>query len=316
MKKRIKKILVLTLLFLISLTTIHHAHAQGAIDIYQDVSFTISYQKEDQVIADAKFDFYKIADVDEYGHLTLCEDFADYPISMDNLDDNEWNSLAFTLKGYVQRDAIEPVVSERTDMDGQLTLSLKPGLYLIVGNRHTIGEYTYSASPYIVFLPESDQETNSWTYTVTSFPKSSADRNPLDDPTDRTITRKAIKIWEDNGNTENRPQYITVELLCDGKYYDSVKLSKANNWRWVWEDLYYDHDWQLVEEKCEGYTTLIDQEGITFVVTNTYIDPVPEPVDPSLPHTGQLWWPAMLMCVSGLLLILIGLILRKGRSHD
>lgn len=81
------------------------------------------------------------------------------------------------------------------------------------------------------------------------------------------------------------------------------------------------HTWEL-----EDYTVLVTQEGTTFVVTNTYDEGTPEnpeqpenpdqPGNPTLPQTGQLWWPVPVLVAGGLLLIVIGLLRRRGNTHE
>ena len=77
--------------------------------------------------------------------------------------------------------------------------------------------------------------------------------------------------------------------------------------------------------KVDGYTVSITREGVTFVVTNTYVPETPntppptepgKPDQPSLPQTGQLWWPVPLLLVGGLLLVVIGLIRRRGIADE
>ena len=116
--------------------------------------------------------------------------------------------------------------------------------------------------------------------------------------------------------------------------YDTVKLHKGNNWRYTWNDLRRGYDWSVVEETIPGYTVNVSQEGITFLITNTYVPDSPEPdggSDPPgdgvsvehegegwlgvlgdmeedfqmqiLPQTGQLWWPALSGFSSGWVII-------------
>ena len=39
------------------------------------------------------------------------------------------------------------------------------------------------------------------------------------------------------------------------------------------------------------------------------------PGQPTLPQTGLLWWPVPVLICAGLLLLLLGLLRRKGASH-
>ena len=230
-----------------------------------------------------------------------------------------WDALATMLKGYVWADSLVPDVEGETDADGKMTVELKPGLYLVVGYRRTIGEYTYSASPYLVFLPGSNLEQNVWNHVVTSCPKSSPEKNPSDNPDDRLVSRRVLKIWDDSGKESGRPQEITVHLLCDGKIFNTVTLNADNNWRHAWDNLERNHDWLVTEDTVSGYTQAITQEGITFTVKNTVKPTVPadppKPPKPNLPQTGLLWWPVLTLFAGGLVFVVIGLIRRKGDNR-
>lgn len=53
------------------------------------------------------------------------------------------------------------------------------------------------------------------------------------------------------------------------------------------------------------------------MVTNTYKTPSNPPVNPpskppKLPQTGQYWWPVPVLLASGLLLVAVGLVRRRG----
>ena len=320
MRKILKRTLCLLILCTIFAGSAMPAYAAGAIDPDRNVEFSISYQKNEIAISGAKFELYRVADVDAYARMSLTDTFSGYPIRLEGVDQSEWDVLATTLKGYVWEDSLTPEVSGETDIDGCMTTTLKPGLYLVLGYRRTIGEYTYSATPFLVFLPDSNVEQNTWDYTITAYPKATADKNPSDNPNDRLITRKVLKIWDDAGKESSRPKEITVQLMCDGKVYDTVELNSDNNWRYAWDNLEQNHDWLVTEKAVNGYTQAITQEGITFTVKNTVIpekpaDPV-KPSDPTLPQTGLLWWPVLPLIAVGLLFLAVGLYRRKGREND
>ena len=153
-----------------------------------------------------------------------------------------------------------------------------------------------------------------------------------------------LKVWED-GDGENRPESIQVQLLKNGEVAETVTLSAGNNWRYTWRNLSEKEDWRVVEKETpKGYTVTVSQEGITFVMTNTQgepeepeeptepekpgepeepgvdipEEPVPEesvPSGPKLPQTGQLWWPVPLLALAGMLLFLLGWIRKEKRSE-
>ena len=63
--------------------------------------------------------------------------------------------------------------------------------------------------------------------------------------------------------------------------------------------------------RVRGYTVSITQESGTFVVTNTpkqpsVMPPTDQPKEPTLPQTGELWWPVPVLAAAGLLLIAAG----------
>lgn len=165
-------------------------------------------------------------------------------------------------------------------------------------------------------LPSWDREANGWVYDVTVNPKYSSQPE-----SDDRITRKVLKVWKDEGNEKSRPEEVIVQLLQDGAVYDTVALNAANNWRYTWENLDGNSRWTMVEKEMDDYTVTVTREGVTFVVTNTYTGDTPaappgKPAEPKLPQTGQLWWPVPVLLAVGLLLVLIGLICRRGIENE
>lgn len=311
------------------------AMAAGSIDTGRDVSLTISYQDGNTPLTGAGFDLYMIATVDEYGELTTAEAFRQFNVDIRGKDDAAWKALASTLEGYVLRDGIAPTDSGKTDQQGLLTFPnqaerLEQGLYLVLGHRHTQSGRIYDATPFMVLLPTQDKEANDWLYDVIVKPKHESRPEP-ENPDDNTITRKVLKVWADEGHEKERPKEVIVQLLRDGKVYETVTLNAANNWRYTWEDLDDRYQWTIVEKELEDYTVTVTREGVTFVVTNTYTENTPDeptptdptpptqpgnPGKPTLPQTGQLWWPVPVLMAAGLLFVVIGLIRRRGAADE
>lgn len=325
-RKRMTAALVSVLVLLMLLPV--QVLAAGNIDFNHDVSLTISYYEGETPLVGVRFDIYLVATVDEYGKLTSTKDFEQFDVNIRANNDDAWRALASTLEGYVLKNDITPTDSGETDEQGILVFpnhqeSLQPGLYLVLGQRHIQGGCIYEASPFLLMLPGQDKEAGEWVYDVTAEPKHDSEPVP---EVPETVTRKVLKVWKDEGHEKERPQEITVQLLQDGRVFDTVILNADNNWRYTWTDLDSDHKWTLVENEVEDYTAIVTQEGITFVVTNTYDEDVPEPpvppsnpekpTPPGLPQTGQLWWPVPVLLAGGLLLIMIGVIRRRGTGHE
>ena len=299
--------------------------AAGRIDLEQDVNLTISAQEGEIPLVGAKFDIYLVATVDEYGELTTTEEFDQFHVNIQGQNDDAWKKLASTLEGYVLRDQIAPTDTGKTDDQGMLFFpnnqeNLKQGLYLVIGDRHTQDGYVYEASPFVVLLPSLDKEANDWVYEVSVNSKHDSEQVP-EEP--NTTTREVLKVWKDEEHEKERPKEIIVQLLCDGKIFKTETLNADIGWNYTWTGLDSDHKWTIVEKELKNYTVTVTREGVKFVVTNTYNGPenptstVPDkPGKTKLPQTGQLWLPVPVLIAAGLLLVVIGLLRRRGVNHE
>lgn len=296
--------------------------AAGSMDPNRECSLTLSYQDDGTAVSGAGFSIYLAATVDASGKLTATEAFSQFPVRLQGEDD-AWKALASTLEGYVLRDHLAPAGSGVTDAQGQLSFpsgaqKLTPGLYLVLGERSKQNGRVYDPQPFLVMLPTRDKESGDWLYRVNVSPK-----YEVRPDVPGVVTRKALKVWRDEGKETNRPKDITVQLLRDGKVYDTVTLNAENSWRYAWEQLDSDFRWTLVEEVPENYTVEITREGVTFLAVNTWdgldnppTEPETPPSSPELPYTGQLWWPVPLLLCTGLLCIVVGLLRRRGAYHE
>ena len=327
---RRKRTLVLLAAVLCLLTSV--AQAAGSIDLTRKPTLTLTCRDGKTALSGAKFSIYRVADADETGELTIRSEFDEFDLAIRGKNDRRWREMAQTLESYVLRRELTPADSGKTDKTGMLTFptqgkTLAAGLYLVIGERHTQGGNDYDAEPFFVLLPTQDLENNEWVYDVSANVKFG--KTPVPDDGD-TVTRKVLKVWDDDGAENSRPQEITVELLRNGKVYDTVKLSEKNNWRYTWLDLDADARWSVTEKTVSGYTVSITREGITFVVTNTKkpdrTDTPDTPVKPSnpskpsslakptLPQTGAVWWHVEALALSGLVFLILGALDRKTEA--
>ena len=327
---RRKRTLVLLAAVLCLLTSV--AQAAGSIDLTRKPTLTLTYRDGKTALSGAKFSIYRVADADETGELTVRFEFDEFDLDIRGKNDRRWREMAQTLESYVLRRELTPADSGKTDKTGMLTFptqgkTLATGLYLVIGERHTQGGNDYDAEPFFVLLPTQDLENNEWVYDVSANVKFG--KTPVPDDGD-TVTRKVLKVWDDDGAEDSRPQEITVELLRNGKVYDTVKLSEKNNWRYTWLDLDADARWSVTEKTVSGYTVSITREGITFVVTNTKKPDrtdTPDtpakpsnpskpssPAKPTLPQTGAVWWHVEALALSGLVFLILGALDRKTEA--
>lgn len=324
------------------------AFAAEEAELAHGCSLTVSCEDGETPLAGAEILIYRVAGADESGDLTATEAFAGYQVDFQCVNEDAWKTLASTLEGYILRDGITPTDSGITDEQGRLSFpavdqSLEPGLYLVRSLRHKQDGLIYDAKPSMVLLAESDEVAVSLKYA--SQPEPSG-------PDEETVTRKVLKVWKDEGHKDQRPEEIEVQLLQDGEIRDTVALNAENDWRFTWEGLDAQSLWTVVEKAPDGYTVETAQEGITFVVTNTWEEPdEPQPTEPTnpteptkptepakpteptapagstppssstpdqpkIPQTGQLWWPVPVLACAGFFFIAAGLIRRRRDSDE
>ena len=317
------------------------ASAAETVDTSRTGSLTVYFGEDGEDFEGVSFALYRVADISASGTFTLAGDFRSYPVSLENLTSSGWRALAQTLSAYVYRDGLRPLAREQTNRYGEARFSrLSTGLYLLIGEQYRDGSYIYTPEPMLVSLPGKSGER--WDYQVEANCKFDSDKIPSGS---ETVTRKVLKVWDDEGYEGNRPSSITVLLLRNGTVVDTVRLNRQNNWRHTWTGLDAGYVWQVVEEGTpEGYTVSVSREGITFVMTNTFTPPETpykppsepsgpsypssetpsEPTEPStptvpskppetaetIPQTGVLWWPVPLLISGGLFLLLLGFLLR------
>lgn len=291
------------------------AFARRTIDLNRETSLTVCFRTDSGGFHGVEFRLYRVADVSETARFTLTGDFAEYPVIVNDLDSSGWRALAQTLNGYAERDGLRPLKTVETGTDGTARFSrLEAGLYLAVGDRCREGDMVYTPEPFLVSLPGLDEQTGEWIYDAAAECK-------YDKETGAALNRKVLKVWKDEGNEEERPREIRVQLLRDGEVYDTAALNEDNNWRYSWTGLDPDYQWLITEyETPKGYTVSVGREGAAFVMTNTYTEESPEEPAPGgnvptdgtkLPQTGMLWWPVPLLAGAGVLLFLAGWSVRR-----
>ena len=291
------------------------ASAAGSIDLGHTHSLTIPAVYADMPISGLRFDAYLISTVDQYGELTVIDRYGAYAESLDirGKNDMAWQNMAQALAREILLDPdLKPSRSAVTDADGVAKFAdISMGLYLIAGNGVEKDGYVYSTSPFFVMLPEQDLSSNTWNYHVV------ANAKPGQEPVKADY--EVIKVWKDDCHKDQRPKSIAISLICDGEVCDTITLPHNGAWSYTWKDLDTNHQWTVMEKKEQGYKDPdIQQEGNTFIVTNTCSKPTtpPQPGKPTLPQTGQLWWPVPVLIAAGLFFVVIGLVRRRGTIDE
>lgn len=268
-------------------------------------TLTVWFHHGELNIPGCEFSLYRVADSSEFADFTYTEEFSLLETDVSSPDGEVWKALDRELPAYISGRGISPVSVLTTGKEGRCTFTeLGSGLYYAVGTAVLAEGWVYTPMPILISLPNREAHEHSWDHQVDFAPKYSRE-------TEKTDLR-VKKAWEDAGQGTERPASVTVELFCDGESYDTVTLSRENNWEHVWTELEAAHTWTLEEKPVPGYTPEVRREGNTFFVTNTENEPPPPP--PGLPPTGQLWWPVPLLCVAGLGLVLLGILVGRKRQ--
>ena len=96
---------------------------------------------------------------------------------------------------------------------------------------------------------------------------------PVSQPGEQTEV-SVEKVWVNNGHTQ--PRSVTVQLCKNGEPYDTVTLSKENQWQYAWAGLSKDSSWSVQEINVpKGYRPAYAVNGTHTTITNTYGTAVP-----------------------------------------
>ena len=320
--KKYKSLAALLLGFLLSAALFPiQALAAGSIDLNRDASLTITEKYGETPLSGVRFDLYLVSTVDETGELTPVSAFEAYAAELDirGQNDSAWQALAEKLERELLLGNLGRLIPADFAVTGEQGRASFPspgrkltlGLYLVPGTRIEKEGYVYSTAPFFILLPELNKESNTWNYAPAAMAKPS--QNPV------LVDFEVIKIWKDDCHKDQRPQSITISLLCDGKVDDTITLPYNGAWKYTWPPKDANHIWTVTEVKLPGYQEPeVQQVGNSFIVTNTCSKPG-TPIEqgkPILPQTGQLWWPVPVLLAAGLLFVVIGLIRRRGARHE
>lgn len=278
-----------------------------AADPEQTGSIRLNYSAVDN----AEFRVYRAGEITDNWEFVLTGAFQDIPADLNDLDTEAMTELSETLAAYAAADGIEHDYSGRTDENGQVVFEgLTKGLYLIVGESVIRDGMRYDPVPFLLTVPSQDAE-GEWNYQTEADVKYETSV-----PEKEETEYKVVKCWVGDGSGSVRPVRITVDILKDGVLYATQTLSSDNNWSFSWSAEDDGSVWQVVEREIpDDYTVKVERNKTAFMLTNTYTGDLPEDV----PKTGDAFSPLLLVSIlslSGMALILIGLMIRSRREKD
>ena len=277
-------------------------------------TLTVSFRYGGTAFKDLPVKLYRIADVSADFRYTLTAPFSTYGLALNGIRANsEWNVIRSTLEANIIADRIAADASAVTDQAGQVSFgSLRPGLYLAIPGTGTAGDTEYVFESALVALPGLSTDGR-WQYQVAVTAKG-APLPPVGG--DSEVSYKILKLW--NGDdSSSRPRQIQVEIFRNGESYQTVTLSKDDNWSYTWTTEDDGATWTIAERNVpSGYTATMERREYTFLLTNT-LDPEDDPPEvepPKMGDTLNLLLYMLLAFGSGILLILLGATGRKKRT--
>ena len=282
-----------------------YVNAATPLDPTAEASLTLCYQKDEQAFGELQISIFRVAEAFSDGTCELIEPFVSSSVDIHGITEKEqWQGVAVTLNSYIVANQISPYRVETTDDKGKAIFKqLETGLYFV---KEVVAENnagTYIFNQFMVYLP-TPNEDGSFDYNVEAKPKCTS----FVPKTEYRVT----KLWK-NDNKNDRPKQITVDIYKDGALFESQVLSAENNWSYSWQVSEADRsEWTVAERTVsKGYKVTIQQNGSSFSIINTKES---DPNRPNTPQTGDtanpLLW-IVITCLSGILLIIIGIYSRR-----
>jgi len=310
-RKNLRKIITIWLACIILVLSLAvPATARELVELERGCTLNLTYKYESSFFAGEEVKIYKVADFTLDGLYELAGDFAEYPVDVKNIkNQDEWNAVCDTLVAYVAADSILPAATATTNSDGVASFEdLEVGLYLVSG---VVADYvddgTVVFADFLISVPGID-EADKWVYDVDAKPKS-----VYHEPVYEEVEYSVVKLWKDSSNESKRPKSIKIDVIKDGKVVETVELSAKNNWSYSWKALEDGSSWLVVERNVpKDYTATFETKQTTFVVTNTYTPDQQPPTGDDFNSTPYI----IAICVCGLLLIVVGIIRYKKETEE
>lgn len=309
MKKVLLSILTV-LVLMMSVVQPLQACAVEPVDLSRKCSLTLEYSKDGIGFSDLQIQIFRVGKMEANGNIDLVGPFARFPVKIHGItSQKEWRDTANTLAFYTSADNLEPYASALTDTDGRVSFAgLETGVYLVMGTSAVTQTGTYRFENFCQFLPISIDGQNQ-NYDVVAKPKSTFEPKPEEPKREFQV----IKLWKDAGNRGKRPKSVSIDILKNGVVQETVQLNPDNNWSYSWTAPVGEDIWSVVERDVPAdYTVVISTSATGFAITNTCKIPGGD-----TPQTGDLfvlrpWITAM--CVSGMLLMVLGLLPKRKRG--
>ncbi len=283
--------------------------AASAADLSVPGSLTLVCVSDGVSLSGMEWSIFRVGTHSPYGEFYLDGDFADYPVTFDDLSVSAMTSAAETLEMYTKTDSISPLATLATDAGGKAVFeNLELGIYLLSGSSVQVEGSIYTPNAFLVEIADDSDEV----YNMTSYPKFSVEEIPGYGESEYSIE----KIWRNDEGYSVRPDSVTIEIYADSVLYDTVVLDESNNWSYAWTGK-VECEWSVKEINIDkDYTVAYTSAGKAFSIVNSMTASTvttvtttgtTTPPNQDIPQTGLLWWPVPVLAFAGIVLVVIGI---------
>ena len=280
-----KKIIFILIIFVMFIGNIK---ADNIVDLNKKGSISINLKGENNIVG-AEIQIIQIGKVNIINNNLVFE-------YIDELNDCNYKLSDENIKNIevcIQNKKLN-AITKITDNNGKVLFdNLNLGVYYIK-QINKIKNFS-QMDPILIMLPK--EINNSFEYNIDASPKIE-----ILDLTDIKIK----KIW----NTDKKDKilnHVTIELYKDKEKIETVTLNEENNWEIVIEGLPKSDSYSVKEINLpKGYTVTYNLNEYTFTVTNT----------PSLVDTGQITYVYNIILFIGIMLIIVGIILKRREINE
>lgn len=280
-----KKIIFILIIFVMFIGNIK---ADNIVDLNKKGSISINLKGENNIVG-AEIQIIQIGKVNIINNNLVFE-------YIDELNDCNYKLSDENIKNIevcIQNKKLNVTTKITDNNDKVLFDNLNLGVYYIK-QINKIKNFS-QMDPILIMLPK--EINNSFEYNIDASPKIE-----ILDLTDIKIK----KIW----NTDKKDKilnHVTIELYKDKEKIETVTLNEENNWEIVIEGLPKSDSYSVKEINLpKGYTVTYNLNEYTFTVTNT----------PSLVDTGQITYVYNIILFIGIMLIIVGIILKRREINE
>ena len=287
---------------IVSFASFSAAYAQDRL-----ATLTLICRKENTILTGMKWRIYYIG-TPSGNTLPLTGEFASYPVHVDLSSTDSISTAASTLENIAIIDNLTPLYSGRIDTEGNVVFSnLDSGYYMVSGDVFNIDEVFYQPTPALIEINTDEGQTD---FNMVVYPKI---KYAL--LSDMDLNQSVKKIWNDNRDFH---EPIDVKLYKNSQLFDTVTLNEENQWTYNWQSEGY-AQWRVMEANIpEHYTVNYQSDNGKHVIENfsDYVEETTVTNPPAkLPQTGQLWWPVIVLGIAGIVLIILGVRLKKHKTE-